>query len=294
MTKTLVRGLKGIFAVSALSLAFTATGTDKLAGIGDIPAEDIPEMDFPTPSPTPPKPVTAQMVLRQAAAAASEEESIIPISGQVVPGTQPLMPSGTLDLVRSGLKHYNEDAPNKPITLEINTPGGDGVTMFSIINAMAMSKNQVNTRCIGYAMSAGAFILMSGKLREAWSSCGLMLHNVQTQGPTLSGAGIDILKESKVHSIQIQDAMNRARDIMVRETGLPVDVTEAILAQDCQMPVDAAKALNIIDKIIDPRDPQANTRKFTPTADNICIGYTLSDDIVRKVKTFVAAPRPQR
>lgn len=286
MTKPLTQGLGRYVAIGTLAFAF---------GANAAPAMNDNQPDsFGSTNTTP----VRLNLSKSGPVAPPQEESVIRVTGPVVPWTQAAVgPSGTLDYIRSGINHFNRAAPGEPIVLEINSPGGEWTTMLSVMNAMSMSANPVNTRCVGWAASAGAFMLMSGNYREAWSSCSLMIHNAQIKGGGDGGSqisAVDMIRKNIADNIDLERTLKRGVQIITENTGMSDELASAIMAQDCNMPLDAAKGLNIIDKIIDPKDPEVNNRKFVATADNVCIAVHFSDDIVKKMNDFIKAPKPAR
>ena len=75
-----------------------------------------------------------------------------------------------LELINMILKCNKEDKgipveDRKPIKVYISSPGGDVVTLWSIIQAIQYSKTPVHTVNISYAYSAAAEILVAGQKR---------------------------------------------------------------------------------------------------------------------------------
>ncbi len=63
------------------------------------------------------------------------------------------------------------------ITLVINSPGGIITGMFAIYDTMHTIDAKVNTKCIGLAASAGAFLLSQGTgTRSATENARIMIH----------------------------------------------------------------------------------------------------------------------
>ena len=77
------------------------------------------------------------------------------------------------------------DDPTEPITLYVNSPGGEISAMLAIYDTMQHIAAPVHTRCIGIAASAAAVILAGG---EAGRRSILPRARVLIHQPHLSGA----------------------------------------------------------------------------------------------------------
>lgn len=65
---------------------------------------------------------------------------------------------------------------NEPITVVINTHGGEVAQAFAIIEAIRESQAPVDTLAVGACMSAGVLILQAGSVRNATFGCSIMAH----------------------------------------------------------------------------------------------------------------------
>src|SRR5436305_717105 len=66
------------------------------------------------------------------------------------------------NLVVAQLLFLEAEDPDADIRLYVNSPGGDAYAGFAIYDAMQYVKPDVQTYCVGMAMSAGALVLASG------------------------------------------------------------------------------------------------------------------------------------
>jgi ATP-dependent Clp protease protease subunit len=89
-----------------------------------------------------------------------------------------------------------------PISIYINTYGGDAHAMFGIIDLIKTYPVKINTTAMGAAMSAGAWILMSGTgIRAITKGSIIMFHEVQSShhGPSTK------IESTVEHSRLLQD-----------------------------------------------------------------------------------------
>lgn len=104
----------------------------------------------------------------------SVDDSIIYIDGHIE--------NSTAHLVIAKIRHiYNtrpEENANDPITLIINSPGGDVYSTFAIIDYIENLPVPVDTICRGQAASGGAMLLAAGTgIRRVSKRASVMLHH---------------------------------------------------------------------------------------------------------------------
>src|SRR6266567_4226412 len=66
------------------------------------------------------------------------------------------------NLVVAQLIHLESDDPDKDIAIYINSPGGQVYAGLAIYDTMQFIKPQIQTTCVGIAMSMGSLILAGG------------------------------------------------------------------------------------------------------------------------------------
>jgi len=75
-------------------------------------------------------------------------------------GTQ--VDESSANLIVAQMLFLEAEDPDADIRLYVNSPGGDAYAGFAIYDAMQFVKPDVQTYCVGMAMSAGALIFASG------------------------------------------------------------------------------------------------------------------------------------
>src|SRR5207245_9869622 len=66
------------------------------------------------------------------------------------------------NLMIAQLLHLESEDPDKDIFISINTPGGQVYSGLAIYDTMQFIKPEVQTICVGIAMSRGALLLSGG------------------------------------------------------------------------------------------------------------------------------------
>ena len=127
------------------------------------------------------------------------------------------------------LRYLDSIDPKTPITLYVNSPGGEvtsGLALFDVIKTITAP---VNTVCIGTAASMGAIIFLAGKKREMYPHTRLMIHDPAYGDGSLAGR--------KSHELQHKlDKLNETREalaaIIAEVTNEPMDEIYEITAED--------------------------------------------------------------
>jgi len=131
--------------------------------------------------------------------------------------------------------------PKEPVTLYVSSYGGVIYSTLQIIDLLRSRKFNLTVVAIGYAMSAGAYLLLEGDRRMAYENTTIMLHEISaTAEGKLNEMQIDY-EETK----RLQEILNN----MVKEKTKIKNIT-SFLEKDKYLSPKEAKKLGIIDKII--------------------------------------------
>ena len=166
------------------------------------------------------------------------EDRIIFLSGPIS--------SEVANLVIAQLIYLEAKDPSKDIFLYINSPGGSVNDGLAIIDTMNYIKCDVNTICIGSAMSMGALILASGTKgkRYALPNSEVMIHQVLISGG-LSGPATDI----EIYTKNLLRNKQRLNTILSERSGQPYEKVCQDTERDNFMTADQALEYGLIDKI---------------------------------------------
>jgi ATP-dependent Clp protease protease subunit len=139
----------------------------------------------------------------------------------------------------------------KPINLYINSPGGHITSGLAILDTLLFTGCEVNTYCIGQAVSLAALLVAAGTKgkRFALPHSRMMLH--QPYGG-VGGTAQDIAIQAK----EIIEQKKMTNALLSRFTGQPSDKVKKISERDFYLSADEALAFGIIDQIV-AASPQA-------------------------------------
>ena len=118
------------------------------------------------------------------------------------------------NLIVAQLLHLESEDPDKDISLYINSPGGSVYAGLAIYDTMQFIKPQVQTICVGVAMSMGALLLCGGAdgKRMALPNSKILIHQVSAG---FQGQATDI----EIHAKEIIDVRRRLDEIIAKHTG---------------------------------------------------------------------------
>jgi ATP-dependent Clp protease protease subunit len=158
------------------------------------------------------------------------------------------------NLIVAQLLHLESEDPDKDISIYINSPGGDVYAGLAIYDTMQFIRPQVQTICVGIAMSMGAVLLAGGAKgkRLALPNAKILIHQIWTPyGP--GGQAADIERRAR-ETINLK---RRIEEILAEHTNQEVDKVSHDTDRDYFMTAQEAKEYGIIDLVISSREPQA-------------------------------------
>lgn len=152
------------------------------------------------------------------------------------------------NLIVAQLIHLESEDPDKDISLYINSPGGSVYAGMAIYDTMQFIKPDVQTICVGIAMSMGAFLLAGGTKgkRMALPNSKILIHQVSAG---FQGQATDI----EIHAREIIDMRQNLDRLLALHTGQPADKVKQDTERDNFMSAEEAKTYGIIDQVIEHR-----------------------------------------
>jgi ATP-dependent Clp protease protease subunit len=149
------------------------------------------------------------------------------------------------NLIIAQLIHLESEDPEKDIQIYINSPGGQVYSGLAIYDTMQYIKPDIQTTCIGIAMSMGAVILAGGAKgkRVALPNAKILIHQVSGG---FQGQATDI-------EIQARETINlkrRLEEILAEHTGKPTEQVAKDMERDYFLTSQEAQEYGIIDNVI--------------------------------------------
>ena len=149
------------------------------------------------------------------------------------------------NLIVAQLLHLESEDPEKDISLYINSPGGSVYSGLAIYDTMQFIKPDVQTICVGIAMSMGALLLAGGAdgKRMSLPNSKILIHQVSSG---FQGQATDI----EIHAKEIIDVRRRLDEILAKHTKQDLEKVAKDTERDYFMSADEAKDYNLIDRVI--------------------------------------------
>ena len=149
------------------------------------------------------------------------------------------------NLIIAQLLHLESEDPDKDISLYINSPGGSVYAGLAIYDTMQFIKPDVQTICVGIAMSMGSLLLAGGAKGKRMSlpNSRILIHQVSGG---FQGQGTDI-------EIQARETINLKRsleEIIAQHTNQPIDKVSKDMERDYYLTASEAHEYGIVDNVI--------------------------------------------
>ena len=149
------------------------------------------------------------------------------------------------NLIVAQLIHLESEDPDKDISIYVNSPGGSVYAGLAIYDTMNFIKPDVQTICVGIAMSMGALLLAGGAegKRMALPNAKILIHQVSSG---FQGQATDI----EIHAREVIDLRTRLDEIIAKHTKQDIAKVKQDTERDYFMSSEEAKVYGIIDRVI--------------------------------------------
>ncbi len=184
------------------------------------------------------------------------------------------------NLIVAQLLHLESEDPEKDVSLYINSPGGSVYAGLAIYDTMQFIKPDVQTICVGIAMSMGALLLAGGAegKRMALPNAKILIHQVSS---SFQGQATDI----EIHAKEIIDVRQRLDEIIAKHTHKDLEQVRKDTDRDYFMSSQEATEYGIIDRVI-----TEHSRWPRPTDSNEQLLCSFCGKSQRQVKKLIAGP----
>lgn len=139
------------------------------------------------------------------------------------------------------------DDPDRDIHLYINSPGGSDTALMAIYDTMSYVRSDIETVCLGQAMSAAAILLAGGTpgKRYALPNSRVLIHQ-----PSLEGVVRGQASDLELQSAEIQRVRRQMEEILASHTGQSVERVRADIERDTMFTAEEARAYGIVDHVM--------------------------------------------
>ena len=172
------------------------------------------------------------------------EESVAPIIG---------------DLIEAKLTD-----PDKPITLLVNTGGGDVFEAYAIYDLIKLLQLEVIVLAVGKVMSAGFIIMAAGTQRLATSHTTFMTHNMSTLIPP-EMSDVKKIQSSCVSTLEMNQNMVK---MLSKSSSLSEEEAGILCNEETYFGSKMALKYGLIDGVIDTDVMEILNERTTATKSN--------------------------
>lgn len=135
----------------------------------------------------------------------------------------------------------------KPIKIFINSDGGCANTVMHVIDTILLSNTPVITIGLGKVYSAGAFLLMAGRMRYVFPHTKCLIHDGST--------GFIGDNSKVVDGLRFTERLNReAKEYVLAQTNIPENEYDANYRRDWFLDSDQMIEYGVADAVIDNID----------------------------------------
>ena len=149
------------------------------------------------------------------------------------------------NLIVAQLLHLESEDPEKDISLYINSPGGSIYAGLAIYDTMNFVKPDIQTMCMGVAMSMGSLLLTAGAKGKRFSlpNSRVLIHQPSAG---FEGQSSDI----EIHAREILRTRARIDEIYAHHTERPIEQVHTDMERDRFFKPDEAAEYGLIDRVI--------------------------------------------
>src|SRR5438105_9397279 len=150
------------------------------------------------------------------------------------------------NLVVAQLLHLESQDPEKDISIYINSPGGSIYSGLAIYDTMRFVKPDIQTMCVGVAMSMGSLLLAGGTRgkRAALPNSRMLIHQPSAG---FRGQSTDI----EIHAREILSLRDRIDEIYAEATGKPTEQVRTDMERDRFFAAEEALEYGLIDRVLE-------------------------------------------
>lgn len=151
------------------------------------------------------------------------------------------------NLIVAQLLYLDNEDPERPIHMYINSPGGQIYSGLAIYDTMQQVNAPVSTVAVGVTASFGTVLLAAGEKGMRYALPHATIHLHQPLGGA-QGQATDIEIQAK-EILRLKEELTR---ILVRHTGQSEEVILRDTERDFYMDGEAAKEFGLIDEVLHP------------------------------------------
>jgi ATP-dependent Clp protease, protease subunit len=153
---------------------------------------------------------------------------------------------GVANVVMAQLLHLSYVAPDREVSLYVNSPGGSFTALMAVYDTMQLVQAPVATFCLGQAASAAAVLLAAGEpgRRFALRHSRALLHQ-----PSAGGQGT--VSDLALQADELLRVRAQVEEVLSHHTGRSIDQLRLDTDRDKVLTAQQAVEFGIVDHVIE-------------------------------------------
>ncbi|MFD7874757.1 ATP-dependent Clp protease proteolytic subunit [Streptomyces sp. NPDC059766] len=147
--------------------------------------------------------------------------------------------------------HLEHAAPDRAISLYINSPGGSFSAMTAVYDTMRYVSCDVETFCLGRAGASAAVLLAAGTPGRRYALPGA---RVSIRQPALPGPVEARVSDLAVEAAELARTRALLEEMLARHTGRTPEQVAADIERETVLDARGALEYGLVDRVIDGRD----------------------------------------
>jgi ATP-dependent Clp protease protease subunit len=152
--------------------------------------------------------------------------------------------------VRRVIEHLlvlEAEDPEKPVTLIVNSPGGDVHSGFAVFDTIRFVRPRVRVICAGLTASIATVLLLAARKEDrlALPNARLLLHQPMFHSEVFGPAS-----DLEITATEILKTKKRINTLISEETGQPLDKVERDTERDFWLSAEEALAYGLVSRVI--------------------------------------------
>ncbi|MDQ1289882.1 MAG: ATP-dependent Clp protease, protease subunit [Actinomycetota bacterium] len=156
---------------------------------------------------------------------------------------------GVANVIIAQLLHLENDEPSSPISLYINSVGGDIPATLAVYDAMRFIRSPVETTCVGQAVASAALLLAGGA-----SGRRAILPNARVVITAPASQGRGTIPDLILEADDIERVRALQEQILARHTGHTPDQVRADTERELILTATTAVEYGVVDVVFTSRD----------------------------------------
>jgi len=153
---------------------------------------------------------------------------------------------GVANVVMAQLLHLADVAPDREVSLYVNSPGGSFTSLMAIYDTMQFVPSPVATYCLGQAASAAAVLLAAG---EAGRRFALRHSRVLLHQPSAGGQGT--VSDLALQADELLRVRAQVEEVLSHHTGRSVGQLRLDTDRDKVLTAQQAVDFGLVDHVIE-------------------------------------------